>query len=472
MIQIQSAPKQFEFQGLGRRTVVAGFDGGTISSEGGALLLRELDRRCRILDAFAGCFVDRRDASYREHPVHRLVAQRVYGLCLGYEDLNDHEQLRYDPLFATLCEQHDVEGRCRVRPADVGKALAGKATLQRLESTPAAGADADRYHKISHEPERIREFFIEHFLSHYNRGKRPKQIVIDLDATDDPLHGNQEGRFFHGYYDRYCYLPLYAFCDGYLLAAELRQANIDACAGADEVLERIVTAVRLKWPKTRIIVRADSGFAREWLMGWCEEHRVEYVLGLARNKRLRRAIGKSIREATELFASSNRAARVYEDLTWRTRNSWSRSRRVVAKAEYIAGKENPRFVVTSLSPEQIPAEQLYEALYCARGDMENRIKEQQLYLFADRTSAATMRANQLRLWFSSVAYLLMHELRQIALVNTELQTAQCHTIRTKILKIGARVTVSTRRVVVHLSSGYPYQSLFEQSLRRIQMAFP
>ena len=316
MIQIQSAPKQFEFQGLGRRTVVAGFDGGTISSEGGALLLRELDRRCRILDAFAGCFVDRRDASYREHPVHRLVAQRVYGLCLGYEDLNDHEQLRYDPLFATLCEQHDVEGRCRVRPADVGKALAGKATLQRLESTPAAGADADRYHKISHEPERIREFFIEHFLSHYNRGKRPKQIVIDLDATDDPLHGNQEGRFFHGYSDRYCYLPLYAFCDGYLLAAELRPANIDACAGADEVLERIVTAVRLKWPKTRIIVRADSGFAREWLMGWCEEHRVEYVLGLARNKRLRRAIGKSMREATELFASSNRAARVYEDLTW------------------------------------------------------------------------------------------------------------------------------------------------------------
>ncbi len=472
MNQIKSAPEQLEFQGLGRRSVVADFDGGTITSEGGALLLRELDQRSGILNRFAACFIDRRNPAYREHPVYRLVAQRVHGLCLGYEDLNDHEHLRFDPLFATLCGQHDPIGARRNRVADVGKALAGKATLQRLESTPAIDAQADRYHKITHEPEKVRKFFIEHFLRHYSRGKPAKQIIIDLDATDDPLHGNQEGRFFHGYYDTYCYLPLYAFCDGYLLAAELREANIDACVGADDVLERIVNGVRGRWPKTRIIVRADSGFAREWLMRWCEDHRVDYVYGLARNRRLRRAIGKPMREATELFASTQSAARVYEELTWRTKNSWSRSRRVVAKAEYIAGKENPRFMVTSLSAEEFPAKALYESLYYAGGEMENRIKEQQLYLFADRTSSSTMRANQLRLWFSTVAYLLIHELRQTALVNTELATAQCHTIRSKILKIGARVTVSTRRVVVHLASGYPYQKLFSQSLRRIQLAFP
>jgi hypothetical protein len=471
-MQLQCATDQFEFQGLGNRKIVASFDGGTITSDAGGLILREVDQRCKMLDSFSECFTDRRHRSYCDHDVRQMLAQRVYGICLGYEDLNDHDQLRYDPLFAALCEQEDVEGRGRKRTDDSGKALAGSSTLQRLESARGEGAEESRYHKIFCDEGKIERFFVQQFLAHYNGGKKPEQIIIDVDATDDPVHGTQEGRFFHGYYNCYCYLPLYIFCEGYLLAARLRPSNIDASLGTDTELERIVAQIRERWPQVRIIVRGDSGFAREWLMTWCEDNGVEYLFGLAKNNRLKKAIGTQMQQARLQYADTGEASRVYGELCYRTRKSWSRQRRVVGKAEYLCGGENPRFVVTSLDSHQWPAQILYEGLYCARGDMENRIKEQQLYLFADRTSAASMRANQLRLWFSSVAYVLMHQLREVGLRGTELENSQCHTIRTKVLKIGARVVTSTRRIVVHLASGYPYQDLFRRALLRIQAAYP
>ena len=468
-MQLQCATDQFEFQGLGSRTVVAQFDGGTLTSDAGALLLRDLDGRTGILDAFAECFTDHRHSSYCDHGVRQMLAQRVYGICLGYEDLNDHEQLRYDPLFAALCGQEDVSGSRRKQIADLGKALAGKSTLHRLET---AGEQESRYRKIFYDREKIERFFVQHFLEHYNAGNEPAEIIIDVDATDDRLHGNQEGRFFHGFYNSYCYLPLYIFCGRYLLAARLRPSNIDGALDTDTELQRIVDQIRERWSEVKIIIRGDSGFARKWLMGWCEDNGVEYLFGLAKNARLKRAIGAQLQQAREEYQQTGVAARVFADLRYRTRKSWSRERRVIGKAEYLSGGENPRFVVTSLDIQQWSAAKLYETLYCARGDMENRIKEQQLYLFADRTSSATMRANQLRLWFSSVAYVMMNELRQVALAGSELANSQCHTIRTKLLKIGARVVLSSRRIVVHLASGYPYQQLFRRSLLRIQSAFP
>lgn len=471
-MQKQCDTKQLVFQGLGRRTVVADFDGGTLSSDAGALLLREIDLRNGILDQLATCFRDYRDQRFVEHSVRQMLAQRVYGLCLGYEDINDHEQLRYDPLFATLCDQADVEGKRRIRSEDRGKALAGKSTLNRLETAGAEGSSGNRYKKIIYDEERMARFFVDHFLTHYTNGSPPRQIILDVDATDDKLHGNQEGRFFHGYYGHYCYLPLYITCDDYLLAAVLRPSNIDACAGADKELERIITRIRQVWPDVQIIVRGDSGFAREWLMKWCEENGVDFLFGLAKNARLKRIIGREMQEAREVFRATGAAARVFTDFTYRTRKSWSRARRVVGKAEYLPGSENPRFVITSLSSDEYPAEYLYTQVYCARGEMENRIKEQQLFLFADRTSSATMRANQLRLWFSAAAYVLMNELRRVALAGTELARAQCNTMRLRLLKIGARVTVSVRRVRVQFAAGYPWQGLFRTAMGQIQGAFP
>ena len=471
-MQKQSDTKQLNFQGLGPRKIVADFGGGTITSDAGGLLLREIDLAFGVIDSFTECFTDYRKQEAVEHPLRQLVAQRVFGISLGYEDLNDHEQLRYDPAIAALCGRADVQGRDREREADKGKALAGKSTLDRFESGDGEVGPKNRYKKISYDQSRGERFFVDHFLRCYNSGRQPGQIVLDLDATDDPLHGKQEGRFFHGFYKCYCYLPLYIFCEDYLLAAKLRSSDIDAAQGADEELERIVAQIREVWPKVRIIVRGDSGFCREWLMSWCEEHEVEYLVGMARNKRLRAQIESEMQQAQELHKESGKAARVYKDFQYRTLNSWSRSRRVIGKAEYLDGGENPRFVVTSLRSKRWPAARLYAGLYCARGEMENRIKEQQLYLFADRTSAASMIENQLRLWFSSVAYVLMNELRQIALAGTELARAQCHTIRLKLLKIGARVTVSVRRIVLHMAGGYPYQGLFQTALAKIQAACP
>jgi hypothetical protein len=460
-------PNQFEFQGMTRRTVVASFDGGTLSSDGGVLLLAEVDRRLGLLELFAACFQDHRNPALVEHSIEELVRQRVFGLALGYEDLNDHDELRTDPRLASAAGKADPTGSDRRQEQDRGKPLAGKSTLNRLEW---GTVKQDRYRKISLDIEAVDRFFVDVFLAAYQ--KAPAEIVLDLDATDDPLHGDQEGRFFHGYYGGYCYLPLYIFCGSHLLCSRLREANVDASFGAVAELERIVARIRQSWPEVRIIVRGDSGFAREELMSWCESHDVDFVLGLARNARLQRALGGELEQARAQFEESGKAARVFKDFVYRTKKSWSRQRRVVGKAEHLSKGANPRFIVTSLPSEKWNAQELYEKLYCARGEMENRIKEQQLCLFADRTSTHHLSSNQVRLWFSSVAYVLLNELRRLGLTGTDLAQARCDTIRTKLLKIGAQVKVTVRRVWVHLASSYPYASLFTQVLGQLRASPP
>jgi Transposase DDE domain group 1 len=458
--------KPYQFQALGGRAVVADFEGGKITSDGGGLLLRELERQRAILGRFAACFVDHRDPKLIEHTAEELVKQRVYGLALGYEDLNDHDQLREDALLPVLVGKPDLTGQQRRRARDRGKALAGKSTLNRLELTPAEAQRSDRYKKIAVKEEAVEEFFLEVFLQAHPQA--PEMIVLDADASDDPIHGEQEGRFFHGFYGEYCYLPLYIFCNGYVLCARLRPSNIDASAGVVDELERIVRQIRQAWPTVKILVRGDSGFARDALMSWCEANGVDYVLGLAKNCRLEAELAEVLGQARQAYEHTGQAARLFKDFSYQTRDSWSRPRRVVGKAEYLAKGPNPRFVVTSLSGEQWAPQTLYEQLYCARGEMENRIKEQQLDLFADRTSAETLRANQLRLWFSSVAYLLMHELRQWALKGTDWAKAQCGTIRTKLMKIGAQVRISVRRILISLASGFPYEQAFRQAYEALQ----
>lgn len=450
-------PQQLEFQGVGRRTVVAAFDGGTLTSDAGVLLLAEVDRQRGILRQFAACFQDRRNPVFVEHRLEELVRQRVLGLALAYEDLNDHDELRTDPLLATVVGKADPTGNDRRQEQDRGKPLAGKSTLNRLEW---GAVKQDRYRKIAVASEAVDRFFVDVFLS--AQPTAPAQIILDLDATDDPLHGEQEGRFFHGYYGGYCYLPLYIFCGPHLLCARLRSSDRDASAGAVAEVERIVEQIRSRWPQVQVILRADSGFAREELMAWCEQHGVDFVFGLARNARLQRALGGELAQAREQFEQSGQATRIFRDFPYRTRKSWSRQRRVIGKAEHLDKGANPRFIVTSLAAECWDASALYEQLYCARGEMENRIKEQQLCLFADRTSSHALASNQLRLWFSSVAYILLNELRRLGLQGTEWARARCDTIRTKLLKIGAQVRVTVRRVWVHLASSYPYATLFTQ----------
>lgn len=460
----------FDFQELGKRKVVAEFNGGTISTDSGALLLREVDHGRDILRQFSNCFIDYRDQDEIEHTLKELISQRVYGIALGYEDLNDHDKLRADPLLAVLCGKTDPSGQDRRCERDKGKALAGKSTLNRLELTPLDATEKSRYKKIVYQEENIKSFFIDTFLDSHK--EKPKQIILDLDATDNPLHGMQEGRFFHGYYGCYCYLPLYIFCGKHLLCARLRSSDIDASEGSKEEVERIVMHIRKEWPEVKIILRADSGFAREDLMRWCETNSVDYIFGLAKNARLKKLIEAELAEAREGHEQTKHAFRVYKDFTYRTLNSWSKERRVIGKAEYLAKGANPRFVVTSLKEDKIDARSLYENEYCARGEMENRIKEQQLYLFADKTSSETMRANQLRLWFSSVAYVLLNELRLVGLRSTEFAKAQCHTIRNKLLKIGGQIRISVRRISFSLANGYPYQKTFNQVYDNLRKAYP
>ena len=448
------------FQPLGRREVVGAFDGGTISSDAGGLLLREVERRTGIIQQFAACFVDHRDPGLIEHTVQELLAQRIYGLALGYEDLNDHDQLRRDPLLATLVGKEDPTGQDRTRKRDRGKPLAGKSTLNRLELTPVRADAGSRYKKITADVKGIERLFVELFLQAHPRP--PERIVLDFDATDDPVHGDQLGRFFHGYYQEYCFLPLYLFCGDELLGAWLRPADIDGAAGSLKKLTAIVRRIRQAWPRVEIVVRGDSGFCREPLMRWCEENHVDYVLGLAKNRRLEAELRAELAEAKQQFAATGHAARVFRDFSYQTRESWSRARRVVGKAEHLDKGANPRFVVTSLSSESYDAKALYEVEYCGRGEMENRIKEQQRFLFADRTSASTMRANQLRLWFSSVAYVLLQALRREGLKGTAMAEAQCDTIRLKLLKIGAQIRVTVRKVWVALAEGCPYEGVFRQ----------
>ena len=473
-----SAPV-FEFEAVEGRKVVAGFDGGAMTSDAGALLLGGVDRAIGLIERVAKCFVDHRNPKLIEHQVATLAGQRIFGLALGYEDLNDHDELRHDPILAVLAK------KLKARRADCAP-VAGKSTLNRLErskETPSL------YHKIHHDGAAMERLLVDLFVEAHERA--PSQIVLDLDATDDPIHGSQEGRFFHGYYDCYCYLPLYVFCGDHLLAAKLRKADVDASAGAVEEMARVIGQIRCAWPNANIVLRADSGFAREPLMAWCEANGVDYLIGLSQNGRLNAELAADLAAAAEESVQTGKPARRFKDFKYRTLDSWSRERRVIGKAEWMTpsqaeaddttqrakrrkakkarkaqaavqeaiglpGRANPRFVVTSLAESACAAQDLYEKRYCARGDMENRIKECQLDLFADRTSSHTMRANQLRLWFASFAYVLVSALRRIALAETGLAKAACGTIRLKLLKIGAQVKVSVRRIVFSMASAFPY----------------
>jgi hypothetical protein len=440
---------RFGFEALGSREIVAQFDGGTISSDGGALLLRQTDKRLNLLPRLSECFLDGRRQDQVEHSIPEMLAQRIYGLALGYEDLNDHEQLRKDPLFGVLAGREEVD-----------TALAGKSTLNRME---LGAGTKDRYKKITFWKEAIDELLVKVFLE--SQKQVPDPIILDVDTTDLPLHGKQEGRFFHGYYDSYCYLPLYIFCGDQVLCARLRESNHDASFGSLQEIRRIVAQIRAAWPEVKIILRGDSGFCRNELMSWCESNRVDFVFGLARNQRLRRIIGEAMWEATQQWEKTGQPARVFTEFNYRTKKTkkggWERERRVVAKAEHIDGKENPRFVVTSLTAEQWSGQPLYEELYCARGDMENRIKEQ-FSLFADRVSTESIRGNQMRLYLSAMAYILVSGLRRLGLQTTELAQAQVSTIRTKLLKIGAQIRVTVRKVWVSMASSYPWQNLYQQ----------
>ena len=451
-------PELFEFPRVEHRAVVADFNGGRITSDAGALLLGQTNRALNLTHRLAGCFTDARSPTLVEHAVETLLLQRITGIALGYEDLCDHDTLRHDPVLAVLAGKLEAKRKARAP-------LSGKSTLNRVEH---GAARPTRYHKIAANAGAIEALFVDLFLDAHQRA--PSRIILDLDATDDPLHGNQEGRFFHGYYDCYCYLPLYIFCGHHLLAATLRRSNIDAAAGAKEEIARVIERIRARWPKTRILLRADGGFCREEIMAWCEANRVDYVFGLARNERLQNEIASEMEVARAMAERTGKPARRFRDFRWSTRNSWSRERRVIAKAEWTNGEANPRFIVTSLRKSEVKARWLYERVYCARGEMENRIKECQLDLFADRTSAATMRANQLRLWLASFAYVLMHGLRRIGLADTRFARATCGTIRTALLKIGAQVTLSVRRVRVAMASAFPWRAEFAAAHRQLRTA--
>jgi len=439
----------FGFEACGKREIVARFDGGAISSDGGALLLRQTDKRLNLLPRLAACFLDGRNQKQVEHSILEMLSQRIYGLALGYEDVNDHEELRKDPVFGILAGRENSE-----------EPLAGKSTLNRME---LGSGTPDRYKKITFWKEALDELLVKVFLESHQQA--PDQIVLDVDTTDLPLHGQQEGRFFHGYYDCYCYLPLYIFCGEHVLCARLREANHDAAFGSRQEIQRIVAQIRTAWPNVKIIVRGDSGFCRNELMSWCESQGVDFVFGMARNQKLRRIIGAQMHQATQQWNETGQPARVFTEFDYQTKKTkqggWDCERRVAAKAEHIEGKENPRFVVTSLAAGQWPAQVLYEELYCARGDMENRIKEQ-FTLFADRVSAETMRANQLRLYLATMAYMLVSGLRRLGLKATALAQAQVSTIRTKLLKIGAQIRVTVRKVWVSMASSYPWQDLYQQ----------
>ena len=456
---------QLKFHPLLSRDVIAKFDGGNITSDAGALLLREVEKRTHILKRLSQCFKDYRNPDRIEHSVEELVKQRVYGISMGYEDLNDHEILRNDPLLGLLCDKEDPSGLNRQRKRDKGKATAGKSTLNRFELTPKSEDCISRYKKIVAFPDKMDDLLVTLFIESYERP--PEKIILDLDATDDPIHGSQEGRFFHGYYKHYCYLPLYIFCGEQLLCSRLRTANRDVSDGSIEELERIVKPLREVWPHTHIIIRGDSGFCRHAIMNWCETNDVDYVLGLAKNQRLKNSIAEEMEEAKKLYEETGYAARVFKDFRYQTLKSWSKERRVVGKAEYLNKGGNPRFIVTSLKQESWEASYLYERLYCARGDMENRIKEQQLYLFADRTSTAMIRSNQLRLYFSSFAYVLMQWLRQFALKGTKMAKSQCSTMRLHLFKIGAQIRLSVRKVWISISQGYPFVSVLKTVLARL-----
>src|SRR6201998_4068592 len=449
-LMTECTQESFSFAAHFSRRVEAGFTAGQVSSDGGALLLREADGRINLLGRLGACFLDGRSPLLVRHQLSEMLAQRIYGLALGYEDLNDHEQLRTDPLLGLLSGSRQRSER-----------LAGKSTLNRLELVGRTG----RYHKIGYSAESIDRLLVNLYLE--SQATPPEEIVLDLDATDIPLYVHQPERVFHGYYDNYCYLPLYIFAGDQLLCARLRPANQDGAAGSLKEVKRIVGQLRQRWPEVKIVLRADSGFCREELMAWCEQNHTDYVFGLARNQRLRRIIGREMHQAQMLHQSTGKAVRLFTQFFYQTRKSWSGSRRVVAKAEYLDKGENPRFLVTSLREQQWTAQDLYEKFYCARGEMENRIKEQ-MCLFADRLSTDEMRGNQLRLYLSALAYTRVEALRRLVLRGTEWAKAQVDTIRLKLLKIGARLRISVRRVVLQLSAAYPWKPLFQHAWQALR----
>jgi len=464
-----------------QREVTGDFTSSRISTDGGAMLLREVSDRTGLLSGAAECFIDHRHPAFVEHDLPCLLAQRIMGICLGYEDINDHDFLQGDSLLATACGRTDVLGAERRRPEDIGKPLASSSTLNRLElAVPPMGSKSpqvDRYHKIVFDPVAGQRLLSDQFAASYR--SPPKRIILDLDATDDALHGDQEGKFFHGYYDRYCYLPLYIFSDSQLLWAELRPSNQDGATGSVEAVAAIVDRLRSKhgWHRTEFIVRADSGFCRDNLMTWCETNRVHYILGLSKNSRLKAEVADRMDQAIAQATDTTSAVTRYARFAYQTLNSWSRERWVTAKVEALpsprpddnAIKANHRFVVSSLPRTRHSPRALYRNWYCPRGDMENRIKEQQLDLFADRTSTSRLWSNQIRLWLSSVAYCLMDALRRKALKNTALQQAQCGTIRLRLLKFGAIIRVTTRRIRIHFGGSHPGESVFRQALANLQI---
>jgi len=471
-------PDSLDFGSVEGRAIVAAFDGGEITSDGGALLLAKTNAAIRLTDRAAAAFTDRRNPGLIEHEVRTLVGQRIIAEALGYADINDHDRLRHDPLLASIMGKLNARDK-RCAP------LAGKSTLNRLEHAPEEGEARapGRYHKISHDSAAIDRLLLDIFKEAVDadtasadaggdrkrKGKKARRriFVLDPDATDVPLHGHQEGRHFHGHYDCYCYLPLYIFCGRHLLTARLRPASVDGAFGIVEEIARITTYIREHWPDAFIVVRADSGFCRDNLMTWCEDNDVHFVLGCAKTAPLVAQIESELAEAETEHKALARPARRFKSFDWTTRASWTRERRVVAKAEWTEGEANPRFIVTSMHEDAIDARALYEDVYCKRGEMENRIKETQTDLFGDHMPATTMRANQLRLYFSALAYVLMCALRRIALAGTKLERATCATIRLCLLKIGAQITVSVRRVKVALASSCPWRDLFEAAHERL-----
>lgn len=479
-------PNQLNFGSIKGRKVIANFEGGRITSDAGIVLMAELDKKLKITSRFAECFRDYRSSSYTDYSVHQLLAQRVYGIVLGSEDVNDHDKLRNDPALAIALEKLNfIESNQR--------SLAGKSTINRLEYCPETiiNQKVSRYHKIEHDPQEIEKAFVEIFLA--DSKKPPKQIVLDMDVTDDQVHGNQEGAFFNPYYKGVCYAPLYIFCGHHLLAAKLRSSNVDPAAGALEELQRIIGLIREKWQDTQLIIRGDSAYSREDIMKWCEsQNRIDYILAMATNSQLKLRASDILEKAKtdynerlepvtklmETLFSTNEelleAKKLVPESTWyrslcyKTQKSWSRSRRVVTKVCYGSKGSQMRHVVTSLAASKISPSLLYTNKYCPRGEMENRIKEQQLDLFADRTSTQTFDSNQLRLWLSSMAYVLMQAFRQNCLKKTSLAKATVGTIRLSLLKLGARITISCRRILIAIASSCPEQDILAIAYKRIQ----
>jgi hypothetical protein len=431
--------EQLSFPSFSRRKVQADFEGGDVSSDGGVLLLRQMDRRLRLTQTLADQLPDAREESACEHALVDLLRQRIYGLALGYEDGNDHERLRQDIALQTAVERTDE--------------LASPSTLCRWENR--ADRKAARI---------VHELLIEQYIASYK--KAPAELILDFDATDDTVHGKQEGRFFHGYYDQYCFLPLYVFCGTQLLVSYLRPSNVDAARHAWAILSLLVKRLRQAWPKVKIILRGDSGFCRWRMMRWCDRRGVFYVLGLAQNSRLNEMARRHLERARVQHEKTGKPQRFFKELKYAAQ-TWDKKRRVIVRVEHTAKGSNPRYIVTNLEDA---ADYLYDQVYCARGEMENRIKEQQLDLFSDRTSCTKWWANQFRLLLSSLAYVLVESIRRVGLKNTELAKATCGSIRLKLFKIGAVLIRNTRRIRLHLSSAYPYRELFHMVCQRLSTA--